>query len=182
MTTTAEHSRVMDAARNAARGLVRRMMVSKAANVIWQLAGVRVYNAQESFEAEVFQGVGFAALPPASGSTEAVVVNAGSANVPVIVATRDEKTRSATVPSSFKAGETCVFTPTSIVYLKDGRVEVRSPSGSAKRLATLDDLNALKTWIAAHTHSGGILTGGLTGTPSLPAPPSPAGTSVLYGE
>jgi phage gp45-like len=185
MSTVEFHSRVMDAARGAMKGAIRRMVVSKAAVGLWQLAGIRIYGKVETFEAEQFGGIGLYALPPTDGVPEAVVVMTGDANAPVIVATQDEKTRAAVMPAGFAAGETVLYSVASLLYLKDGRIEARTPSGTAKQLVTLDDLNALIDWIKVHHHTSA--TAGSPTTPPLfsgtgSPVPVPQGTQVFHGE
>lgn len=178
MTSVTQHSRVMDAARTAMRGLIRRMVVTKAAQAIWQVAGLRVGDAREVFDAEVFQGIGVWSLPSDSGVTETIVVNAGSANTPAIVACRDEKTRAAMVPASMVNGDTCVYGAGVLLYFHGGKLEARLPNGVAKRLATLDDVNALRNHYANHFHAA---PGGNTGAPNT-EPPTASGTTILRGQ
>lgn len=170
---------------NSLRGLVRRMTVSRGAAVIWQLLGLKLPKKRaETIEAEVFHGVGICAIPAEGGSPEAILINVGGASAPVIIATRDEKTRAAVVPAGMKAGETCIYSAGSLVYLRNGTVEVRTPSGSARRLAFLDELVALRTYVLAHVHTG-VTTGSgntLVPAPSPPPPAAPSGTDVLRGQ
>lgn len=166
------------------RGLVRRMIATATALPRWQLRGVRgADGSDEVVVAEVFQGIGFAARPPASSSAEAVVVNIdGQAKAPVVVATRDEKTAAAvrTAIGGLAAGDTLVFNASLIVFLRaDGTVEIRSTGGVAKRLATLDDVESMRAWLIAHVHPDPA--SGITGAPNT-TPPTPAGTTVLKGE
>lgn len=167
-----------DPHRGRVAGLVRRM-IARVTTGVWQLAGVRgLDGSTEVVRAEVFSGVGFAARPPASSSAEVVVVNLGSAEAPVVVATRDEKTAAAVRQAigGLDAGDTLVFNGAVIVWLRaGGTVEIRSPGGTAGRLATLEDIMALRDWVAA-------LPVGGTGSATLPGCPTPAGTTVLRGE
>lgn len=171
-------AKATDPFRNAVRGLLRRVSISRAAAVLWQFAGV---NKSDAASVEVFYGVGVCALPARSGKPEAILVNVGGASAPVIIATRDEKTRAAVVPSDLKAGETVIYSEGVIVYLKKDSVEIRTPEGEAKQLAFRDELAALRTYVLAHTHGA---PGGTTTAPSFPTtPPSaPTGTTILKGE
>ncbi|MGL5361517.1 MAG: hypothetical protein ACRDBH_01460 [Bosea sp. (in: a-proteobacteria)] len=158
------------------------MLASRMAAAVWQVFGVRIGAQREVLDGvEVFHGVGVAAIPAADGRPEAIVVNVGDARLPVIVATRDEKTRALVVPSSMAAGDTCIYSAGAIVYVRaDGTVEVRSPDGVAKKLALHDELVSLRSYVLTHIHA---VTGGATGAPTtLPLPAVPVGTQVLKGE
>lgn len=162
------------------RGLVRRLIATATSLPRWQLRGVRgVDGASEVVQAEVFQGIGFAARPPASSSAEVIAVNVdGQAKAPVVVAARDEKTAAAVRAAigGLEPGDTLVYNAAAIVLLRaSGAVEIRSPSGVAAALPTMADFMALRNWVAA------LLVGG-TGSAVLPGCPSPTGTTVLKGE
>ncbi len=174
-----EHNRVIDPARNAIRGIVRRMIVSRAAAVIWQIAGVRFLDGStETNEAEVFQGIGFSSLPPLDGAPEAIVLNVGGPNAPAIVATRDEKTRAQVVPSTMAAGETVTYSVATIVYQRStGKVEIRTPDGTAVPLALKSDVDLIRTRYNAHLHPAGTPN---TAVPTVLLEPL-TGTSVLLG-
>lgn len=188
--TVKELSAATDSMLHRFGSLIRRMTVTVTSRPIWKLLGVRGFAGDEVVDAEAFLGIGFYARPPASGKPEAIVVNVGDAKAPIVVAARDEKTfaniRTLLGANRPAAGEVVVFNANVVVYLKsDGAVEIRTPSGTAKRLATIDDLEALRNWAASHTHP--VATTGSstaqTGTAAAPAaPPEPAGTTVLRGE
>ena len=74
-------------------GMVRKMMVLFTAKGIWELEGFRAL--KERVRAEVFQGVGFWARPPANAKIQAIVVSVGDSDNPVVIAIRDERTRQA---------------------------------------------------------------------------------------
>lgn len=177
MSTTERHAQATDPFRNALRALIRRVTVKRASAVLWQIVDA----AKDVVSREVFYGVGICALPPKSGKPEAILINVGGADAPVIIATRDEKTRGAVVPNDIKAGETVIYSEGVIVYLKKDSVEIRTPEGEAKQLAFSDELAALRTYVLAHTHGA---PGGTTTAPSFPTtPPSaPTGTTILKGE
>jgi hypothetical protein len=162
-------------------GLVRRMAVGATAKILWQLTGVRGLDGKSPpIDVEVFSGLGIYARPAADGQPEAIVVNVGGAKLPVIVATRDAKSLQAMISALGgppAAGELLLFPPAggAVIYCKaDGTVEVRSPAGSAERLATYDSVKALRDHVAS------LLVGG-TGSAVVPCP-SVAGTNVLKGE
>jgi hypothetical protein len=164
-------------------GLVRRMAVGATAKILWQLTGVRGLDGKSPpIEVEVFSGLGIYARPATNGQPEAIVVNVGGAKLPVIVATRDAKSLQAMIgelDGKPAAGELVLFPPAggAVIYCKaDGTVEIRTPGGTASRLATLDDLQRERAWLIAHTHPG------LGSPPSAPLPPAPVGTIVLKGE
>lgn len=172
-------ARVTDPEANARRGSIRRMVVSRAGAVLWQLLGFTVGGKKEATRGiEVFHGVGITAIPAADGKPEAIVINVVDANAPVIIATRDEKTRASVVPSGMKAGETCIYSGAAIVYLKaDGTVEIRTPAGVAGALATKADVKELADFVNT------LFVGG-TGSAVIPpnTVPRPTGTTVLRGE
>jgi phage gp45-like len=172
-------ARVTDPDLNAQRGAIRRMVVSRASTVLWQLLGFTVERKKETTRGvEVFHGVGISAIPSESGKPEAIVVNVGGATAPVVIASRDEKTRAAMVPSGMKAGETCIYSEGAVIYVRaDGTVEVRTPAGTAKSLATKDDVKLLADFVNT------LLVGG-TGSAVIPpnTVPRPTGTTVLKGQ
>lgn len=159
-------------------GMVRRVAITLTRRVLWQILGHKLLDEKpETRDAEPFTGVGFYSRPSASGKPEAVVVFAGGAGNPLIVATRDEKTRAALfkVAGELAENETAIFNSQSLIVIKaDGTVEIRSAAGVAKKLVTFDEF-------MNHTH----LTAG-TGAPVAPTAlvPSPplVGTSKLKGE
>lgn len=185
----------IDPTKRAARSMVRRLAIAATSRVLWQLTGVRnLDGTTEALSVEVFPGIGFFARPPAGSKPEAIVVNVGGANAPAAVATRDEQTRKAV--ADLAEDEAAMFNSTGGVFVKaDGTIHARSAGGSAVPLATLADLEALRTYVlnqfstaTGHTH---VVSGAATttttsvaapGTPPAVAPPTPAGTSVLRGE
>lgn len=138
-------------------GMVRRVAITLTTKALWQIAGFKSFDGtQETKQVEVFPGLGIYARPPSSGKPEAIVVMVGAdAATPAIVATRDEATR-ASVAGAIAAGETMVYTPLAVVYLKsDGTIEARSASGAASPLATKADLVALLNAISGAPTTGG---------------------------
>lgn len=159
-------------------GQLRRMVVSLTTRALWQVVGHRLLdNTTETRDAEVFSGIGFYSRPSASGNPEAIVIFQGGAANPVIVATRDEKTRAA-VAGSLAAGETAIFNSASIVVLKaNGDIEIRSSGGDAAAVAMKADLDAFKAailaWVPVASDGGAALQAKLTqlfnGPPIWPA-------------
>lgn len=159
-------------------GAIRRLVVTLTDTAIWQIAGVLMPDGREAMRAEVFSGVGFYARPPAGAEVDAIVVMGGDATNPAIVGLRDEKTRAAVV-GGMKPDEAALYNTLGLVYVKDdGTIEARSKNGTAKRLATKDDIDALASWI--HLTMVVNATGATAGTTTVP--PSAAGTSKLKGE
>ena len=160
-------------------GLLRRMVVRFSAQGIWELAGFSTL--KEVVRSEGFQGLGFWARPPSGVTVEAIVVSIGGSDHPVVVALRDETTRRA-VANALLADESIQYNSSVRVHAKaNGTVEVRAHGGVALPLATKADIDALRTYVAAHIHSGVTTGGGVSGTPSV-SPPDAVGTTVLKGE
>ncbi|MCA9678840.1 MAG: phage baseplate assembly protein [Myxococcales bacterium] len=177
----ADYARATDPRDRSIRGALRRVVVDLTTKAAWRVLGYLVDGDQESFRAEVFSGIGFWARPPADGRPEAIVANVGGYEHPVIIATRDQKTRAAI--AELEADETAIFTSTATVVIKaDGTVEVRSATGTAVPLALLSDLAALKSaiegWTPAPNDGGAALQTALTALFTS----WPVGTTVLKGE
>src|SRR5690606_8766430 len=135
--------------------------------------------------AEVFAGIGFASRPATNGTPEAIVVNVGGAKVPVIVATRDHRTLKAVLADlgELEAGSTLVHNGAAVVYVRaNGTVEIRTPRGTARRLATLEDVEAFRDDLDGHEHTYVPPGGGSSTTTGGPSVTAPRGTSVLRGE
>lgn len=132
-------------------GLVRRMVVTLARGGRWQLRGFKAL-AELANDVEVFQGIGIFARPPdppspARATVEAVVLNLGDSDAPVVVAVRDARTQAA-VAAALAADTTIVYNSAVGVRLTPaGLIELRSHGGTAGPVATLADLQALKTAI-----------------------------------
>lgn len=143
-------------------GMIRRMVVSLTDQVKWQLAGVPLPDGHggvnvEVRKAEVFSGIGFHSRPPESGAPEAVVLSlGGDASAPVVVATRDEKTR-AEVAGDLHEDETALFNSKAMLLAKaNGTIEVGAGPGAeptikgdAYRSAEDTLLAALQTFLGA---------------------------------
>jgi phage gp45-like len=191
MRSVEELARVTSPSLRRFAGAIRRMAVAVTGKPLWQVVGYRTPEGHdETTFAEVFPGVGFYARPPRGSRPEAVVSYVGGANHPVIVATRDEKTRAAV--ATLAEDETIMFSSRSVVHIRaNGVVEIRTPHGRAVPLATKADVAALKKHVDDHMHqyatqSGTALTSFptlvLTGKPVLDPAPAPSGTSVLQSE
>jgi hypothetical protein len=181
-----EHARKTDPLELKFRNLVRRYVVTAARGAFWKILGVRLPDGNETNTIELFSGIGFYATPPASGKPEVIVVNVGNAKAPVIVATRDWKTLKAVLAQlgEVDAGSTIVHNGAAVLYMRpNGTVEIRTPGGTAKRLATVDDVQAVRDDLHLHEHlyvpPGGPPAVTTTGGPAVTAP---VGTTVLKGE
>ncbi len=191
MSTVRDMNADIDPSRVSSFGKIRRMILTT--KVLWQLRGFTLPGADpEVFPAEPFTGIGIYARPPAGSKPEAIVVNVGGATAPVIIAVRDEQTRAAAA-GNIAAGETMVYTPLAMLYLKsDGTIEARSLTGTAGELATKQDLAilraALDTAVIALGANGAAAVGvamdvAVAALPVPPAPPTwPIGTKKLKGE
>lgn len=164
------------------------MAIDLTEGVLWRVLGFLLEGGRrEQARVEVFPGIGFYARPPASGKPEAIVLNVGGAEHPVVVATRDEKTRAAAV-ADVAADESAQFNTAARVHVKaDGTIEARTHGGVAIALPTMADIAALKAWADLHRHGDPV--SGLTTTPVLsvgpPVPdpaPSATGTTKFKAE
>lgn len=159
------------------------MVVEVAAGALWQLSG---HEGEVEDEVPVFSGIGFASRPPTgSDSAEAIVVYVeGAGSHPIVIATRDEDLRRALdAIKDMAADEAAIFNSQARVHVKaNGTVEVDDGSG-AVALATLADVQALRTSFNGHTHLYNPGPGGAIAT-AVPAPlaPAPTGTTVLKGK
>lgn len=171
-----------DPATARAWGAVRRFAVTLTSQVLWQLAGFRMPDqSREVVNAEQFSGIGFFARPPSSGSPEAIAVMVGDANAPVIVAVRDEATRSK-IAGAIAEDEAMVFSSQAVVYIKaDGTIEARTAAGVAVPLALKSDVDALAHYV---DNTLTLPVSGATAGPSAGATHAPAsvGTTVLKGQ
>lgn len=150
-TTHTQFARELGRTARSLKNMIRRMLIVSTDAVLWTLHGHRDERSVESFQAEVYAGVGFAARPPKSGNPEAIVVTVeASANHPVIVATRDRTTEGAVVEQAgLEPGETLVFNGGCILKLtKDGDVLLGNLDEKFHAVARAD-----------HTHRAPAITG-----------------------
>ena len=126
-----DHNKATDPLLLQLAGMVRRMAVSLTTKALWQIVGFRKSDGtQETRNAEPFTGIGFYSRPPSSGKPEAIVVMVGDANAPVVVATRDEKTRAASA-GDLGADEAAIYNTLARAHVKsDGTVAVEPIIGS----------------------------------------------------
>lgn len=190
MKTLRELARAVDPERNRVAGAIRRMAITLTSKVLWQLTGYEVDGETETFTAEPFTGIGFAARPPNSSKPEAVVVMIGDAQHPVIIAVRDEKTRAAAAAAlGFKADEAAIFNSKAAVHVKDdSTIEARSLGGTAEELGTKKDLRYMREAIAALVGGAAALAAidakvaGNVDPAATTAAQWPRGTKKLKGE
>jgi len=163
-------------------GLARRMVAKLTRGPTWQVLGhLLLENNRETVQAENFSGIGFFARPKASHRSEAVVIYPGGAANPIIVATRDEDARRAI--ADLGEDETAAFNSATIVLIKGNTVEIRLAGGTALKLPTLADYNALRAAFNAHVHlETGATTNAPTAVPSVIPVPAPTGTVVLKAQ
>jgi phage gp45-like len=163
-------------------GLIRRMVVTLAQGGRWQLRGFRSLG-EVVADVEVFAGLGLWARAPEGVEVEAVVVAVGDSKAPVVVALRDERTRSR-VAAAIAADTTVLHNSACGVYLTPaGLVEIRSHAGAAGPLATLADAKALQAAIAAIPPPGDpSAAAAVAALQSAVASWSPVGTTKVRGE
>lgn len=174
-----DHAAATDPVLRRLLGAARRMAVGVTGRAIWQVIGYKsAATGNETAVAEVFPGIGIYARPPSGGRAEAIVLNVGGADHPVVVALRDEATRR--IAADVAEDETALYNSTAVVHVKaDGTIEARSIGGSAAALATKSDIDALKAWAASHIHPDP--SSGFTGAPTA-SPPTAAGTQKFKAE
>jgi hypothetical protein len=147
-------------------GMLRRMVVTLTSKPFWQVVGVLLLDGvtKETVQAEAWPGVGYYSRPPTDGNPEAIVGHTGGAENPAIMATRDEKTRKRM--AAIQANETAIFNGTVRLLIdKDGHILAQIPGGATKRLAFVDELNALRAFVASQFATG---AGHIHATPSGP--------------
>lgn len=177
----AEFNQEQGATTRALRGMLRRVAIKLTRRAAeWQVLGHRIRGERETTDAEPFTGIGYYARPRTTSNAEAVLAQIGEARHVVIIAMRDEDLRKL-VDGQVPADGSAMFNSASVVLVANDLVEARSIGGTASPLATLADLEALRTWVSTHTHSG-VTTGGGTSAVPTTSPPTPDGTSVLMGE
>ena len=149
-----EHAKAISPDTRGVLGKVRRFALGTT-RTLWQVLGHLLLDGRrESRDAEVFSGIGFYARPRATDRAEAIVVFTGeNAASPVVVATRNEDTRSA-VAGGLAEDESAMFNSAAIVVVKaNGTVEVRLAGGVAVALATLADVQAIRSALDGHSHT-----------------------------
>lgn len=127
----------------------------------------------EEDEMDGFGPVGLASRPAADTTVEAAVAFVGADGAhPIALSYLDGQRRIVINAVGLDADETLVYTSQAVVKLcADGTVEIRSLSGSAKRLATAEEVKQLRDEFLAHTHT----------TPQGPSagPENPPGMPIL---
>lgn len=173
----------LDATAREHAGRIRRMCITRSNSALYQITGHTLLDGEpETRDAEVFAGVGFAAVPSDAedaGETEAIVAFVGGPGNPIIIAQRQERARQI-VAADLKADETqlhgAIGTGGTIIRIKrDGTVEIRTAGGNAVALAKQADLQTLRN------HVAGLLVGG-SGSAVVVCPGVGTGTTVLKGE
>ncbi len=158
--STQDHAEASKPRNRTLAGLVRRMVVTLTRGGRWQLRGFAALK-EVVTDVEVFQGIGIWARPPAPSSprratVEAVVLNLGDSDAPIVIAVRDERTRAA-VAAAIAEDTTILYNSAVRVELTAaGLLELRGHAGAAVPPALLADLSALKTAMATITPSTGL--------------------------
>lgn len=151
--STADHAEANKPRNRTLAGLVRRMVVTLARGGRWQLRGFKALG-EVANDVEVFQGIGIFARPPdpsspAKATVEAVVLNLGDSDAPIVVAVRDARTQAA-VAAALAADTTILYNSVVGVRLTPaGLLELRGHAGVATPPALLSDLTQLAAIIAA---------------------------------
>jgi hypothetical protein len=107
-------------------GQIRKVAVDTTSRMKWKVLGYLLSESErESFETEVFPGIGFYARPSSSGKPESIVLFVGGAGNPAMVASRDEKTRKA-MAGELAADETAMFNSQAIITIRaDGTILIK---------------------------------------------------------
>jgi phage baseplate assembly protein V len=135
--------------------------------------------------AEHFQPYGFCSVP-LEGAEHVVVFPNGDRSHPLLLAVSDRRFR----PTGGQPGQVTMYNHVGarVVVLPDGTIEARSKDGTATKLPTLADYEALRQAFNDHTHvvstTGGPAAQTGTAAKILPAAAvgSPTGTSVFKAE
>lgn len=133
--------------------------------------------------AEHHQPFGFSSVPLA-GAEAVVVFPGGDRGHPLVVVVSDRRHR----PTDGEPGQITLYNQATprVILLPDGHVEIRSKDGTATKLPTLADYEALRAAFNSHTHA--VATTGSataqTGTAAAVVTPvaAPTGTTVLKAE
>ena len=154
-------------------GMVRRVRVRFTEGTLWQFSGIP----KETIKSEIFTGIGVYARPAGDANAEAILVQIGGPKSFAVVALRDEPTRQL-IAGDVQPGETMIYTDKACVYIKDdGTIEIRTKDGTAKRIATTDDVDQIAEWLEARPLGGSGAT-----VPGPGVVPRAAGTAVLRAE
>jgi len=147
-----------------------------------QILQLGVLDGEDVDDCERLQNYGFTSRPH-EGAEAAVMFIDGDRAHPIVVAVDDRRHR----PTGLADGEVATYNSFGAkVHLKDdGSTEVTG-GGTAVRLATLEELNALADVVASHIHVT-TATVGATATPGLIQPtespvPTATGTTKFKAE
>lgn len=130
--------------------------------------------------AENFQPYGLSSVP-LPGAENVTIYPNGDRSHPLTIAVSDRRYR----PTGGTPGEVTLHNHVTarLVLKADGTVEIRSAGGTAIKLPTLADYNALRAAFNTHTHvySAGPTAGAVTAVPASTVG-APTGTQVLKAE
>lgn len=167
-------------ANSIARGVIQLVNDTKKMQLV-QLGVLDGEDVEGAAGAEHFQPYGFASVPIV-GAEGVVLFPNGDRAHPLVVVVADRRYR----PIGGAPGTVMLHNHVDarVVLLPDGTIEARSAGGTATKLPTLADYNALRAAFNSHMHA----TAG-TGPPVIPTPvagvipvPPPSGTTRLKAE
>jgi hypothetical protein len=180
-------------------GMIRHMAVKLTSDPAWQCVGHLLLDnvTREQAAAHCFSNIGFYSRPKAGRNVESIVAHVGGAQNPVIVATRDEDTRSKV--AEIGEDETAVFTTQlKVVLSNDGTISAMLPNGVAVPLALKLDLTILRTALQGAVIAAGggganavVVAADAAATAAVAAlvpprapstPPWPIGTAVFKAQ
>lgn len=148
-----EHAEAVGAHAREFSARLRRMVVTRSNSDILQVTGHTLLDGDvETWEAESFQGIGYAARPAEDEEVEAIVGLVGGPGNPIVIATRNQATR-VSMAADLAAGETQLHNAVVLIrILAGGKVEIRTKNGTPKKLAFQEDLDALEGRLSGHGH------------------------------
>jgi len=183
----------LDQLRHLLRPLVTRIANLEARGVVqlvddstkMQLLQLGVLDGETVDEAEHYQPYGLSSVP-LPGAEAAIMFPNGDRSHPIVVSVPDRRHR----PTGGEPGEVTLYTngtPRLILKAND-TIELRSASGTAIKLPTLADYEALRAAFNSHTHpynpgpGSPAPTGSATSLTATVPVPAPDGTQVLKAE
>lgn len=167
-------------------GTLRRFAITVTRTSFWQGVGLLLIDqkTKETEKAEIFPGIGIYARPPVGTNSEGIVGYLGAdAQNPVWLGVRDEDTRRFVMDQAHPAAnETFLYNSLArLMIRKDGSIVVRFPGAASDiRLATIQDLNGLATYVRAQSGADGG-PGHVHATPSGPTTSTTAAPSTDGG-
>lgn len=172
------------------KGIARRLRVGASEGATWIVDGHSDgLGNTETDTVENFEGIGFASRPLATDNAEVITIKVGGdTEHPVIVAGRARDVfKVLEDDEGLEKGEVAIFNRNSMIKIKaDGTIELGSIGGTRKRLATIDDIDALAAMVSSHIHVTTATIGSGPGvgvlSPPSPSAPSAVGTTKVEAE